>query len=395
VAQQVVPGTDPYQEALDLLEKGSVNSAIEHYNRLIESVPNHAGAWLDLALLYCERGDTARALEIFDRIEQKFAPPPAIQEIIAHYRANGCVSASAAVAHWTVSAGIGRTDNVNHGLTNTLIDLTFPSGTSSVRLADTYSPRGSVEGILNASYVRNIRALPGVQWFAGLTEKNFPSAGDFKQQALLVGITQQHMFGNWEQSSQFAATNFSLDDQTHQTGMVGQVALWLPPYSAAWPRLGFELEASRWRYAHEPDYNNTIIETRVAARWNYGDRFAIRGSTGYLVDRASGLRPGLDRHGYVINAGGQWVASERILLDATFRQRVLQDAAIYSPLFGDNKHHSRQLQLILDAQYRDNAKSPYTWKLELERSQSRDNVPLFPYTSHTLTLYWQYQRDVF
>lgn len=392
---QISPEPDLYQEALQLIEKGDTSGAIDRYNRLLKELPNHAGAWIDLALLYCELGEVTHAHQIFDQVEQQFQPPPAILELIRHYRRQGCVSARAPSGRWSLSVSAGHTDNVNHGLSNPVIDLTLPLGLTSIRVGGAFLPRSSAIATVGASYVQGIKALPGALWFIGGTEKKFPSVQEFNQRSLLTGITQQRTVNGWLQEYELVATHLSMNERSHQAGILAQGALWLPATSERAPRFGVEVAASRWRYPHDPLYDSTVFEGRINARWVPNSRMMLRGAIGPVADLASRQRPGLDRRGYLFHLHGQWAISDQLRIDAGFRQRRLQDEAAYSPLFGTRKHHSTQRQFLVGLQSRKDMASPSTWRLEWERSESRDNIPLFPYTSQTLAISWQYQWDVF
>jgi hypothetical protein len=394
-AQQAPPEPDRYREALELLEHGDRNGAIDRYNRLLEDMPNHAGAWLDLALLYCEQGLATRAHQIFDHIEKQFEPPRAILELIRHYRSEGCAFTPVPSERWTLSLSGGHTDNVNHGLSNPVIDFALPLGVASVRLGETFLPRASALAAVSGSYVKEIQSLPGTMWFAGFTEKRFPNVQEFNQRSLLTGVLLQRAFGNWLQETELVATHLSLNEHTHQTGLLAQGTLWLPPLSESAPRFGVEIAASRWRYPKDPLYDSTIAEGGVSGKWVPIKRIVLRGAVGPLFDFAARQRPGLDRHGYHANLSGQWIVSDEIRLDGSYRYRVLKDDAAYSPLFGERKHQSTQSQLLMAIQAKTSVSSPATWRLEWEQSQSRDNIPLFPYTSRTLTLSWQYQWGTF
>lgn len=390
---ELVP--DNYEEALKLLELGDREGAIEQYNLLLDKLPNHAGAWLDLALLYCEQGEVARAHQIFEHVERQFQPPPAIRELILHYRASGCAPRPAPKGRWVVTLSTGHTSNVNRGLSNPVVELTLPFGITPVRLGDAFNPRASALVALNASFTKEVRRLPGTSWFIGATEKFFPSVQELSQRSFVAGISQQRAIQGWQVESELAVTHLSLDERSHQTGLLGQVGAWAPAINPRTPQFGADLSVSRWRYPHDPLYDNRIIEGRFNMRWVASERVALRASLGRVVDIASNARPGLDREGYSFYTGAQWLLSDLLRADASFRQRRLTDEAVYSPLFGERRHRSTQQQFLAGIQTQSIPGLPGTWRLEWERSASRDNIPLFPYTSRTISVSWQLLGDVF
>ncbi len=96
------------------ISEGREKDADDALSRMIEQEPQHAGAWLDLAIIQCELGHAAEAERLFKIIETRFAPPPGIEAVIAAHRLNGCKGWQ---AHNKVSVLLGRgfDTNVNQG----------------------------------------------------------------------------------------------------------------------------------------------------------------------------------------------------------------------------------------------------------------------------------------
>lgn len=394
-SQAVIEPTDQYQEALQLIEQGNTAGAIEQYQDLLKKWPNHAGAWLDLALIYCEQGEVSKAHQIFDHVEQQFRPPAALQELVTHYRKSSCVPTRAPKGRFSLTLSGGHGSNINRGLSDTIIGLILPQGEALYKLDDAFKPRSSASMAMSASYIQDIQSLPGASLFGGITEKRYPSVQELSQRSLIAGFSRQRQVGQWQQEFDIVATHLSLDERSHQTGLLVRGGVWFPPGGQGEPRFGADLALSRWRYPHEPAYDNKIIETGFNMRWALTSRLGLRGTVGKVFDLASNARPGLDRHGYFVNVGMQWLMSETYRFDAGFRQRRIRDEAAYSTLFGDRRHRSQQNHIQLGVQMEKNTITPGIWRMDWERAQSRDNIPLFPYKSRTLTLSWQYQADVF
>ena len=81
---------------------------------MVQQEPEHAGAWLDLAILQCKLGYAQEAERLFAEIEARFQPPPGIREIIARLRAQGCAGWQP-VKRLSLMVGRGISDNVNQG----------------------------------------------------------------------------------------------------------------------------------------------------------------------------------------------------------------------------------------------------------------------------------------
>ena len=106
------PAANPYLEAMQPLIEGRFEEASEALHRLVAQEPEHAGAWLDLAILQCRLGNAEEAEILFQAIEVRFDPPPGIREIIALQRAKGC---QAPAPRWEgrLRLSRGSDDNVN------------------------------------------------------------------------------------------------------------------------------------------------------------------------------------------------------------------------------------------------------------------------------------------
>ncbi len=72
------------------LAEGRLDETRELLQQVLRLQPNHAGAWMDMAVLQCNTGYAADAEALFDAIENRFAPPPALLEVIRQLRDRGC-----------------------------------------------------------------------------------------------------------------------------------------------------------------------------------------------------------------------------------------------------------------------------------------------------------------
>ena len=123
--------SDPYSEAMLAISQGRLNDAQALLTTLVRDQPRHAGAWLDLAMLYCASAKADEAERLFQEIEQDFQPPPAIREVIARQRLAGCHGWQAK-RDVTVRLSRGAESNANQGASNPI--FSFGSGLSQVDL---------------------------------------------------------------------------------------------------------------------------------------------------------------------------------------------------------------------------------------------------------------------
>ena len=108
MAPSPTPEETLYQEALQSLAEGRKSDASAQMARLIDMVPQHAGAWLDLALIQCSLGQGDEAERLFASVETRFNPRREILELIAEARDTGCVSWTPTSSGTISSRKIGR-----------------------------------------------------------------------------------------------------------------------------------------------------------------------------------------------------------------------------------------------------------------------------------------------
>ena len=132
-----------YQDALRAVSERRVKDAKAILSQLIEIEPQHAGAWLDLAIIQCELGNANEAETLFDTIVKKFSPAPAILEVIAKHREQGCqLNRNEQInSHLSVLLDRGFDSNVNQGASNPNFSLGSGATQITLPLLPEYLPK--------------------------------------------------------------------------------------------------------------------------------------------------------------------------------------------------------------------------------------------------------------
>lgn len=146
-----------YEQALQTLVQGDLALAQQQLLQVIQTHPELAGAWLDLALLALRQGQYAQAEEFVLIIEEKFKPLPAgIQQALATMRQQLAIHLqSPGQAPHTKPSGtsyalaltMGYDSNANSGLHQNDITLTLPTGQATLQV----DPASRAQG---AAYTR-------------------------------------------------------------------------------------------------------------------------------------------------------------------------------------------------------------------------------------------------
>src|SRR5450830_204241 len=145
-----------YQQALQSISEGRKNDASETLMRLIEQEPQHAGAWLEVALIQCELGHAEEAERLFSTIEERFKPSRGILDLIDRARATGC-SQWHRYAQSSFSVGRGIDQNVNQGATISTYTTSNLTGTPvELPLTDDFLPKHDQYTLLTADYLSDL-----------------------------------------------------------------------------------------------------------------------------------------------------------------------------------------------------------------------------------------------
>ncbi|NCV86241.1 MAG: tetratricopeptide repeat protein, partial [Oxalobacteraceae bacterium] len=120
---------------------GDITGALKMLRRMEQTAPENAGGLLDVAMLYCEAGQSDDAERVFHLLETNYAPPPAIQQLIDYTRQIGC--ARPPPRRLTLNYGIsaGYTDNVNAGPSSSTIRLPDAAPVRELTLLPSYLAR--------------------------------------------------------------------------------------------------------------------------------------------------------------------------------------------------------------------------------------------------------------
>lgn len=365
--------TDTYPQALQALASGQDDQAETLLLTLLKQNPRHAGAWLDLALLYCERGQASRAFALFDEIERRFEPPSGIQGLIRHYRQQGChASARQATTRTTLSYALGHADNVNLAPSSERINILLDWVPATLQLQDSFRPKADAFQELSL-YVDHTQQNASLQFMLqGRLHQHTPEQDSVYALAGWVPNTQLQLW----------ATHLQLGGQAYQQGLH---ALLSAPAQAITP----EVQLARLLYPSASGYDAWQIEPRLRWRWQGAGGHHLELAPGYLWDKASGQRPGGDRHGATLQALW-WMAPAGQPWDwgARLRWQHQRDASDYGGLW---QHTTREndywrlqawLGYALSKQQR--------LALEWTSQRASDRVDLFDYNNTGVYLLWQY-----
>ena len=386
--QQQLQQQDLYLEAMRALSEGRPNDASDALTRMLEQEPQHAGAWLDLAIIQCQLGYTKEAERLFQAIESRFAPPPGIMEVIQSHRTKGCKKPSSDA--FSIMLGRGNDSNVNQGASNP----NFSTGSGSARLdlvlLPAYLPQQDQYTLLSTNYARNVSAAGDVGYLQFRARQN-DKLTQYDTTSLLLGLEHPWRWRNWNGRSGGSVGLLTLGNQLYQRQVQWQTRLF--PSQAFLPseKMQFSLLGSlaHSEYARLSNFDSNTLE--LSGQLTYqGNQSTTVANVGALFDRGEAGRPGGNRQGWFASLQSQTRINDKLRAEFGWTQQHWLSQSAYSPgLIDQTRHQNSQLlraALIIPLQ------SGHSMHLEWKEVRNHENISILQYNSRLLQLSWQWQN---
>ncbi len=378
---------DLYLDAMRSLSEGRRQEAGDALTRMIDQEPQHAGAWLDLAIIQCELGRTVEAERMFRTIESRFSPPPGILEVIESHRASGCKGWQPR-KQLSVVLARGADSNVNQGASSRTFSIGSGTSIAHLELLPEYLPQRDQYTLLTSDYTHDLTPGGSVGFLQFRARQN-DSLSRYNTTSLFLGAEHPWNVGKWNLQGTGAFGMLTLGGQLYQRQGLLQLRV-APPLEL--PE-GFQLTTqaglTHVSYRTLSDFNSDTLE--LSSLLNYTTAKAqVQTGVGYLFDKGTAGRLGGNRHGWfaslqsrtriyndVIGELGlthqRWLSEKPYspgLIDAIRNQdTLLFRAALNVPL---NPHHSLNIE----------------WR----QVRNNENISIFQYNSQLLQISWQWRN---
>ncbi len=392
LAQSDAPAPDAgpeealYQEALQSLAEGRKNDASAQMTRLIGMVPQHAGAWLDLALIQCSLGQGDEAERLFASVETRFNPRREILELIAEARDTGCVSWTPA-SSTAISLTRGVDDNVNQGASNSSFIVEGPDGAVELPLLEDFLPKRDQYTQVSADYVRDVTAN-GTLGFLQFQGRRYDQLRDYDTAALYAGVESPWRFRQWLLRTTGSLGVSGMGGHLYQRQAQAQVRV-TPPLPLP-PRTQLHLigAATRNDYASLDAFDSSMFEARVLLSHHTGS-FSTNVSAGLLTDRALNDRPGGNRHGNYLSLNLRQPIAWGVTAELAYTRQTWNSATPYSPELLIDEVRAQRTQ-VMRATLSYPIGKQQSVVLEARAVRNRENISLFQYNNRQLQLSWQW-----
>ncbi len=374
-----------YQEALQSLAEGRKNDASKQMQRLIAMVPEHAGAWLDLALIQCSLGQGDEAERLFATIETRFQPAREVLELIAEARDTGCVAGRPS-GSGALTLTRGTDDNVNQGASNSTFIVQTPDGDVELPLLEDFLPRRDWYTQASADYLRDLGAN-GTIGFLQFQGRRYDTLRDYDTAALYAGIESPWRFKQWLVRTTGSLGVSSMGGHLYQRQAQAQLRVTPPlplPSRTALQLIG---SATHTDYATLDAFDSDLFEGRAVL--SYGGAFSGSATFGLLSDRARANRPGGNRHGNYMSLNLRRPLGWNTTAELAYTRQTWNSASAYSPELLIDEVRAQRTQ-VLRASLTYQLGKNHNLVLEGRAVRNRENISIFQYNNRQLQLSWQW-----
>lgn len=374
-----------YDQALEAMREGRHTTAVNLLEELVRRMPAHAGAWLDLGIAFCDLGRAADAERVFAHILSAFAPGDAIRDVIAHYRASGCAprALGATAPAWEFRLGGGWSSNVNQGISDLTVLYGPPGQSIPLTLSDEFRPQGAAFASADVFHRRPLDPDGLWQWDTGLRMRNHDGLSSYDTALAFTGLVRRWTAAGWRGEAQAGVSALWLGGRTYQQGVGAGIVAWRP-VADGWAT-GLEFDQFRYRYPDLSRYDNSLTALGFKLR-RLGKGWQASAGAGWAVDHAPD-RPGGSRAGPVANFRFQALLSEDLSVDLMLMWRRLDEHEPYNPLLWEGAIRA-QRQTLAQLAFERRLGARDAVRLELNRIDARDTLPIFAYGGTSLGLTW-------
>lgn len=375
---------DRYPEALQAIAEGRDDAARELLLEIIATMPAHAGAWLDLALLYCGLGDAAKTESLLNEIEQRFQPPPSILEVIGHIRSQGC-RGRAPASRTTITLGLGYDSNANQGASESQFDISIGDNRLHLEILPQYMRHGDGFYSLSASHSFPVGSA-GALGFVQAQLKQFGRMHDYDTLSVQGGLERGLRWHDWQLTGSVLVGSIALGGSPYLHQARAQFRA-TPPLNlpAGW-YLGAVGMGTRSHYPSMSSFDSQVYELRGfvghqtrSREWQF--------SLGPSFDLASGSRPGGDRSGFSAILEGRHSVGSRALFHWELHHTHWLSDSPYSPGLIQDRQHQRTTRVRAGLLYRLDPSNALIG--EVTAVDNRDRIAPFAYRGNVLFLGWQ------
>lgn len=374
---------EAYEQAQAAIQAENWQDAIARLEAIRHEYPHHAGALVDLAILYCNIGNAAKTDAALDTLEGVFELPSALAPLIRELRLRPCPRADAST-HWSAIFTVGRETNANQGSAQRSFSFGDSNSPFYVTLDDEFLPRASAFAAVQlqvSSKTNNQDRLYGA-----LYARRYASVEEFDDALALIGYERSVSDAPWASLSDVSATLRTLGGRLYQQTLSARIQSAPPRAQQASFMFSLEAQATYVHYPTRAAFDNweTAISTRML--WQLSTKTSVHASAGWLFDIALNSRPGGNRTGPSVAIDWLHRPAYDWQVYASWKARILQGETPYAPPLLTMTQRQRRQTLAAGWERRLSRESSI--RMEYQHSQNLDTIPLHRFNSESVVLYW-------
>ena len=378
------PEAKLYDAALTAMHADNLPQAIELLELLIRTTPHHAGAWLDLAEVYCRSGREADARTTLVRLKSELPPIAEKVDVLTPLVLGACAPAPlpSVVSNSFLEVAGGTSSNVNLGSIQRELIVGTIDGPLLLTLSSDSAPRADsfvdFKGGTSVTFGRSDRIA------ASIATREYATQTQLNE--LITSLDWQHQLtaGSWQTvmsaGNKWTLINDKIYAQTLQVG-----ADFFSPVSVLGGRVSVGLSLSPTQYPETSAFNVSSTLARLGIQWQSGAQIEVV----WRENAATNNRPGGDAVGYQIRGRYERTLSQGWRVGMHGQTQVMQDKSIFFPGLFDLRRKQQSWSLVARLE-RDLASNWITGIDFLNFSQT-DSIPILSYKGNELKLWLRKQ----
>jgi hypothetical protein len=383
---------DQYIQALKAMNEKRHADAKLLLEKLIASEPQHAGALLDLAIMQCNLGNKVEAERLFAALINRFAPPPAILEIIELHKKTGCtIKAPEIAVSFMVEKGYDT--NANQGARNSIFTIDNFGSPINLQLLPDYLPKPDHYQSISLDLSEE-PSIDGTAFFLQLRGRQYNNLSKLNSAGIAAGIEKQLAINNWQVNPSININALSMANALYQKQVTSRIRFTAPASQDSLMKYSVALAVSRLLYPTIKNFDGTTFELRATAS-KQTQNYLLNVSIATMQDQGNEQRLGGNRYGWGLSGFMRYVIPAQIFdkpifLEMGWQHLDWQSKKIYlSGLIDTKKHQSNSMiRMALGIPISEYS----TIQLEYRRVLNRENISFLSFESRQIQLSWQYQR---
>jgi hypothetical protein len=383
MARANTPDDEAYEQAQASIQAQAWEDAIDRLNALRRVYPQHAGALLDLAILYCNIGNAGKADAALDVLERAFELPPHLAPLIMELRLRRCAPTDKGT-QWSAIFSVGHETNANQGSAIRSFSLGSSTTPLYVTLDDEFLPQPSTFAAvqLQISRKQNLRD----RLYGTLHARRYASVAGFDDTIALLGYERSLSDALGSGSADVNASLRTFGGKLYQQALSARLQALSQRVHQPRVMFGLDIRTSHTHYPTRTAFNSWETAISTPLLWQPSARTWTRASVGWLVDIALNRRPGGDRMGPTMSFDWIHQPTHNWKVYASWNARLLQGESPYAPSLLAMSQRMRRH--VLTSGWELQLSRQDSFRIEYQHTRNTDTVPMHNFSGESIVFYW-------